>query len=62
MKRALGESKVSDDTRITIRRGSEEIQTQRYFLTYNKPIIPRKVKIGCCLKKVEKYILAHLMI
>ena len=42
---------------ITIRRGGEEIQTYTYVLTFNKSVIPKEVKIGYCLKRVEQYIL-----
>ena len=42
--------------RITIRRGSENLQTHTDILTFNKSIIPKEIKIGYYLEKVEQYI------
>ena len=50
---ALGKQGVTN-IRIFIRKGEEQIQT--YILTFNQPHIPKEVKIGYCLEKVEQYV------
>ena len=46
--------------RIFIRKGEERIQTNTYILTFNQLRIPKKVKIGYCLERVEQYVSALL--
>ena len=50
----LGKQGVMNYKRITIRKGSEKIQT--HILAFNTSIIPQEVKAWYCLKKVEQYI------
>ena len=46
--------------RITIRKDREKIHTHTYILTFNQLKIPKEVKTGYCLERVEQYILAPL--
>ena len=54
----LREARVMDYKKITIRKGSKEIQI--HILTFNKSIICKEIKIRYCLKKVKQYILTPL--
>ena len=56
---ALGGKKgVTDYKIIIIKKGGEKIWTNTYSLMFNQPQIPKEVKIGYCLEKVERYIWA----
>ena len=57
---ALGKQGVTNIKRISIRKGEEQIQTNTYILTFNKPQTPKDVKIGYCLERVEQYVPAPL--
>ena len=51
----IGRQSVTEYKKITIRIVSEEIQTHIYILTSKKLTIPKEVKIGYCLEKLEWY-------
>ena len=53
---ALGKLGVTTIKRITIRKVGEKMETKIYILTLSYSLIPREVKIGFCLLKVQKYI------
>ena len=38
----------------------KEIQTYEYIFSFNKPVIPKEVKIGYCFDRVEQYFPAPL--
>ena len=57
---ALGKQGVTNIKRISIRKGEQRIQTNTYILAFNKPQIPKKVKIGYYLERVEQYVPAPL--
>ena len=40
---------------MTIRMGSEKIQTHSYLLTFNKSIISKEINIGIYYEKVKQY-------
>ena len=44
---------VTDNEKVTIKKSAEEIQIHSYILTFDRSIIPKKIKIGYYLKKVE---------
>ena len=46
--------------RVTIRQNDETIQTHTYTLTFEKPSIPKEIRIGYIIKRVEQYIPAPL--
>ena len=46
--------------RVTIRRNDETIQTHTYILTFKKPSIPKEIRIGYTIERVEHYIPASL--
>ena len=60
MTAALGKLGVPNIQRITIRKSGELIQTNIYILIFNLPYVPKKVKIGYCLKRVEQNVPASL--
>ena len=41
---------------VTIRRNDETIQTHTYILTFEKPSIPKEIRIGYTIERVEQYI------
>ena len=43
---ALGKQGVTNIKRISIKKGEEQIQTNTYILTFNKPQTPKQVKMG----------------
>ena len=47
---------VTDDRRITFRRNNETISTDTYILTFGKPQIPKELKVGYSIIKVNPYI------
>lgn len=47
---------VIDHKRITIKRNGQNIQTNTYILTFDTPTIPKELKIGYLIEKVEQYI------
>ena len=53
IKTDLEKQEVTDYKRIIITRRGKEILTHIYILTFCKPIVPQKVKIRYCLKKLE---------
>ena len=52
---ALGKQGVTNIKIISIKKGEQQIQTNNYILTFNKPQNPKEVKIGNCLERVEEY-------
>ena len=57
---ALGKQGVTNIKRISIRKGEQQIQTNTYILTFNKPHTPNEVNIGYCIERVEQYVPAPL--
>ena len=53
IKTALWKLEVKVYKRIIIRGNGEKIQAYIYILTFNRHIIPKEMKVGYCLKKVE---------
>ena len=51
---------IKDYRRITIHRNDEIIQTHTYILTFEKPSIPKEIRIGYSIERVEQYIQAPL--
>ena len=51
---------IKEYTRITIRRNDETIQTHTYILTFEKPSIPKEIRTGYTIERVEQYIPASL--
>ena len=47
---------VTDVKRITFRRNDETISTDTYILTFGKPHIPKELKVGYSIIKVNPYI------
>ena len=45
---------------MTIRLNYETIQTHTYILTFEKPSIPKEIRIGYTIERVEQYIPAPL--
>ena len=56
----LGKQRVTNIKRISNRKGKQQIQTNTYILTFNKPWTSIEVKIGYCLERVEQYFPALL--
>ena len=54
------EQGIKEYRRVTIRRNDETIQTRIYILTFEKPSIPKEIRIGCTIERVEQYIQAPL--
>ena len=47
---------IKEHRRVTIRRNDETIQTHTYILTFEKPSIPKEIRIGNTIERVEQYI------
>ena len=47
---------IKEHRRVTIRRNDETIQTHTYILTFEKPLIPKEIRIGYTIERVEQYI------
>ena len=45
---------------MTIRQNDETIQTHTYILAFEKPSIPKEIRIGYTIERVEQYIPAPL--
>ena len=56
IKVALGKQGFTDYKRITLRKGIEEIQMNKYVLSFNRSKIRIDIKIGYSCKRVEQYI------
>ena len=54
------EQGIKEYRRVTIRRNDETIQTHTYILTFEKPSIPKEIRIGFTRERVEQYIQAPL--
>ena len=52
---ALGKQGVTNIKRISIRKGKQRILTNTYILTFKQPRIPKEVKTGDCLERVEPW-------
>ena len=52
---ALQKQGVEEYKRITIRRNNEIIHTHMYVLTFDKPEIPKEIRIGYTIEKVEQF-------
>ena len=57
---ALRKQGFIEHKRITIKRNGENILTNTYILTFNSPTIPKQIKIGFTIEKVEPYVPAPL--
>ena len=51
---------INEYRRVSIRQNDETIQTHTYILTFEKPSIPKEIRIGYTIKRVEQYIPAPL--
>ena len=51
---------IKEYRRVTIRRNDETIQTHTYILTFEKPSIPKEIRIGNTVERVKQYIQAPL--
>ena len=51
---------IKEYRRVTIRQNDETIQTHTYILTFEKPSIPKEIRIGYTIERVEQYIQAPL--
>ena len=51
---------IKEYRRVTICRNDETIQTHTYILTFEKPSIPKEIRIGYTIERVEQYIPAPL--
>ena len=51
---------IKEYRRLTICRDDETIMTHRYILTFEKPSIPKEIRIGYTIERVEQYIPAPL--
>ena len=51
---------IKEYRRVTIRRNDETTQTHTYILTFEKPSIPKEIRIGYTIERVEQYIPAPL--
>ena len=47
---------VTDVKRVSIKRDNKIIHTNTYIMTFELPIIPRKMKIGYTMERVEQFI------
>lgn len=56
IKIALKKQGVIDHVRINIKRNGQSIPTNTYILTFNTPTIPKEIKIGYLIEKVDQYI------
>ncbi len=60
MTTVFGKQGVTDYKIIVIKKDGDEIQTNTYILTFSKPKIPKEVRIGFCLEKMEQDIPASM--
>ena len=60
IKTAFKKQGIKEYRRATIRRNDETIQTHTYILTFEKPSIPKEIRIGYIIERVEQYIPAPL--
>ena len=51
---------IKEYRRVTIHQNDETIQTHTYILTFEKPSIPKEIRIGYTIERVEQYIQAPL--
>ena len=51
---------IKEYRRVTIRRNDETIQTHTYILTFEEPSIPKEIRIGYTIERVEQYMPAPL--
>ena len=58
MAAAMEKQGVTNIRRVSIKKSSEKVETNTYILTFNQPQIPKVVKIGYCLERVEQYVSA----
>ena len=56
LKSYLKNQKVTDVKRISIKKDNQTIETNTYILTFNKPQIPKEIKVGYSVIKVNPYI------
>ena len=56
IKTYLKDQNVSDVKRITINRNQETVNTNTYIFTFNTPHVPKELKVGYNLIKVNPYI------
>ena len=47
---------IKEYRRVTIHRNDETIQTHTYILTFEKLLIPKGIRIGYTIERVEQYI------
>ena len=60
MSAAQGKHRVTNIKWTTIRKGEEKIETNAYILTFNQPQIPKELKLGYCVERVEQCVPAPL--
>ena len=51
---------IKEYRRVTTRWNDEIIQTHTYILTFEKPSIPKEIRIGYTIERVEQYLPASL--
>ena len=51
---------IKEYRRVTIRRNDETIETHTYILTFEKSSMPKEIRIGYTIERVEQYIQAPL--
>ena len=56
IKTTLRKQGITDRRRITIKRNGESILTNMYILIFNSSIIPKEVKIGFTVERLELYV------
>lgn len=49
----LGNQEVTNCRRISTKRGDQQILTHTYILTFNKPSIPKEIKIGFMSERIK---------
>ena len=57
---AFRKQEIKEYRRVTIRRNDETIQTHTYILTFEKPSIPKEIRIGYTIERVKQKIPAPL--
>ena len=60
MKTELASQGVTDVHRVTIRKGSERVPTDTYFLTFCSTVLPRSIKVGFLQVSVSLYVSSPL--
>ena len=60
IKMAFKKQGIKECRRVTIRQNDETIQTHTCILTFEKPSIPKEIRIGYTIERVEQYIPAPL--